>query len=795
VIQQRPIRTRTRPGPPSHLREVWHFAQRNRWLAFGVPLLTVLATAAFVTAVTPVYEAAAWIRIDEERAGLPVLDALDVSSGASQLATEAQVLRRRPLAEAVIDSLALQLSVTRPRHVSRTQLFSHVAVERTAPEAAYRLQREADGRFAVEDGSGRVLGRYAPGERIVLDGASAVLAPAAARHEEIRIAVATYRETLRTFERTTRVLRPDREANILVVVHEGTDPVLVRDVPNALSRFFIAQRQHERKTEARSTVDFLTERISFMEVELRGAEETLREFREQQGIVHLEEEARTSLERMAAIQAERDLLDSERGALQRLLGEVQAFAATQSDPTAPSPYRRLIAFPTLLRNFAMSELFRSLAEVENQRAQLLNMRTEIDSDVMILTGRIRELETQVRTIAETYLEGLGNQVASLEANIAMFRTDLQRVPSREIEVARRMRRADVLDEIFKLLQTRLQEAQIAEAVDDPTVRVVEPAVVPAEPIRPRKRLSVIVALMAGVTAGFGLAFVRENLDGTFHTREELQALIGEAPVLGTIPRIRQASRSLLPFRAGAPVGNGTAALAPRLIAGRDPRNPVSEAYRSVRTNIAFAMPERMPKTLVFTSPTPGDGKSTSAANLAITLAQQELRCLLVDADMRRGALDEVFGADHEPGLSDVLAGRRRWEDVLQRVSLGESGAMDFLATGPLPPNPAELLSPARVQPLLAQLGAAYDVVIIDAPPLTLVTDAALIGTCAEGVVLVARAGATSRGAVEYAIEQLANVRAPLIGALLNDVDQRLEQYYGSYSAGAHADYYGAPAPR
>jgi capsular exopolysaccharide synthesis family protein len=795
VNPQRPVRGVRKAGKPAHVRELWHFAQRNRWLAFGVPLVTVLATAAFVSMVTPVYESAAWIRVDEERSGLPVLDALGDMSSGSQLGTEAQVLRRRPLAEAVIDSLSLQLALSRPRNVSRSEVFLRVDVSRAAPEAEYRFERGEDGRFTVRSGGGREIGRFAAGERIQLDGAVVVLSDAAGRHEEIRVAVSSFRETLKSFERATSVLRPDREANILVVVHQGTDPHLVRDVPNTMSRLFIAHRQSERKTEARSTIDFLADRIGGMEVELRGAEDLLREFREREGIVSLGEEARSSLQRMAAVQAERDLLDAERSALAIQLAEVQAVAAMQSDPAAPSPYRRLIAFPTLLRNVAMSELFRSLGELDNERAQLLNMRTEIDSDVLVLTGRIRELETQVRTIAENYLEGLGNQVASIDGNLALFRTDLQRVPAREIEVARRTRRADVLDDIFRLLQTRLQEAQIAEAIDDPTVRIVEPAMLPIDPIRPRKRLSVLLALMAGMTAGIGLAFVRESLDGTFHTREELQTLIGDVPVLGTIPRIRESSGFSLPFRSARPARNGTARLAPRLIAGRDPRSPVSEAYRSMRTNIAFAMPDRMPKLLVFTSPTPGDGKSTSAANFAITMAQQELRCLLIDADLRRGFLHEVFGIDREPGLSEVLRGTRRWEDSLQRVALGESGAMDFMATGPLPPNPAELLSPVRVQPLLAQLGAAYDVVILDAPPLTLVTDAALIGTCAEGVILVARAGATTRGAVEYAMEQLANVRAPVIGALLNDVDQRLEQYYGSYSAGAHADYYGAAASR
>jgi capsular exopolysaccharide synthesis family protein len=198
-----------------------------------------------------------------------------------------------------------------------------------------------------------------------------------------------------------------------------------------------------------------------------------------------------------------------------------------------------------------------------------------------------------------------------------------------------------------------------------------------------------------------------------------------------------------------------------------------------------------PRSLVFTSPTPGDGKSTSAANLAITLAQQGLRCLLVDADMRRGALNEAFKVRREPGLSNLVLGRAALESAVVQVDLGESGSLDFLPTGTVPPNPAELLASAEMQGLLERLTANYEMVILDAPPLTLVTDAALLGSYADGVVVVARAGTTDRGAVIYALEQLRAVRAPVLGVILNDVDQKKEQYYGSYSAGAHASYYGS----
>ena len=771
------------PGGGAHLRELWNFLLRNRLLTIGVPFVMVAATAVVVWNATPVYDASAWLRIDEQRSNLPVLDALkDLSSG-GQLGTEMQVLRRRPLAEAVVDSLALQVVLTRPRGVDRDELFERVQVSREAAEAEYRLVREGGDRFSVRRGSDdAVVGTAAVGAPLALDGLTLVLASEALAHEEIRVAVQSFRDAVKSLREALEVSRPDREAEVIVVRYQGTDRRLVRDVPNTLARLFIKERGEGKRKQAVGTVAFLVDQVDTLRGELTAAEEAVRAFREQANMVSLEYEGKAAIDRMAKLLAERDLLEVERNTLLDLLREVDA---ARRDPADTSPYRKLVTFPSLLRNNAVSELFSTLVEVENERAELLTRRTEADPDVRALTDRIQELEGQFRQIADTYLEGLNNNLNSMNAALEGFRAELSTLPAREIEYARLQRRAEVLQEIYKLLQTRLQEAQIAAAVDDESVQVVEPAALPHDPIKPNKRLSLILALLLGGVLGGGIAFVRENMDNTIHTREDLHDVATDLPVLGLIPRIRVTTSG-----GQATVGVAGATLAERLVAGRDPRSPVAEAYRSLRTNISFSRMGEPPRTLVMTSPTPGDGKSTSAANLAITLAQQGLRCLLVDADMRRGALNEIFGVRREPGLSNLILGRTTAEDAILRLDLGESGTLDFLPTGTVPPNPAELLAAPRMQELLQELAGRYDTVILDAPPLTLVTDASLLGSCADGVVLVARAGVTDRGAVTYALEQLRAVRAPVLGVVLNDVDQKKEQYYGSYRAGAHASYYG-----
>ncbi|MBX6363107.1 MAG: polysaccharide biosynthesis tyrosine autokinase [Gemmatimonadetes bacterium] len=772
-----------RPRDEARLRTVWNFVQRNRPLAFGIPLVVVAATAVFVRLTTPVYEAATTVRIDEQESNIAVLDALKTLAAGSKIATEMEVLQSRTLAEDVVADLALALRVESPRRVPRSALFREVSVARDAPKGEYVLRRRGGG-FSVATKEGTPLGDVPVGGVLRLPGATLALAPGAAARDEITVKVARFEDAVYRFRKAVSVTRPNRDADIVVVRYEGTDPELVRAVPNAMARTFIERRQRVQSAQALRTVRFLDEQLDTLRWQLLAAEDSLKRFRERARVVSPLEEAKAQVGRLVQLQAERDMVEAERAALASLLAEISA--APAGPEGAPSPMRRLIAFPTLFKNPATSELLRSLAEVENERGELLVKRKPADPDVQQLTARVHDLEQQLGSIASTYLQGLTAQVASLDTVLGRFGGELDRIPATEVAYARLERQAKVLEEIYTMLQTRLKEAQIAAAVEDPSVRVIDPAIAPLKPIRPNVPLSLGLALVVGLVLGAGAAVAREHLDTRVRSREDLQLATSGVPVLGMIPRIDAARRLDGPrWRRRAPaLPAGRDGFHARLVAIRDPRSPISEAYRSLRTNITFARPERAPKTLVFTSPTPGDGKSTSTSNLAATLAQQGVRCIVLDADLRRGVLHEVLNAPREPGLSNVLLGTCRLEDARSTVAVEGIGSFDFLASGTLPPNPAELLGSPRMRALLERLEAEYDAVLLDAPPLNLVTDAAVLGTSVDGVVLVARAGVTERGALHYALEQLAAVRAPVLGTVLNDIDERRGRYYGSYYGGS-----------
>jgi tyrosine-protein kinase Etk/Wzc len=753
----------------SYVRELWQFVQRNRLVLLLVPLAVLSAAVVGMRTVRPVYEAATTIRIDEDKSNVPVLDMLRTLSSGSSIGTEMLVLRSRRLAEEIADSLHLAVTLRSPRGVPRDELVRFEQVNRFAQRDRIEARRRDDGSFEVQrarsDASPLIV---RPGERYVHDGVIFELLPAAAEHERIVLRIDRHDEMLRKLRRRIAVARPSRDADIAEVGYRDTDRTLVAAVPNVLADRFIALRNRDRARESQSTVRFLQGQIAELSAQLNVAETDLRAFREGSGVISVEFEAKANIEGLGELKAERDLLAAEAAALEQMLrglGQAMPDRATQE--------RRVLAFPTLLRIPATSQLLMSLSELEDQRAVALREYRPSDPRIASIDERIVEVEVQIASLVSTYLGGLREQVASLDATLAQFRSELQQMPARELTFMRLRREADVLEEIYTLLQTRLKEQEVLAAIEDPTVRVIDDAVVPRRPVRPNVPLTIGLALLVGAVLGVGTAFVREQIDTSVHTREDMQRAAVGVALLGTIPRIRQASVRTNGRMAGAHEGAG------RLVAAYDPQNPVAEAYRSLRTSISFSRAGAPPKTLVFTSPLPGDGKSTSAANFAVTLARQGVRCVLIDADMRRGVLHQLFNAAKEPGLSNVLLGRTELDAALHMVRI-EDVDIALLPSGVTPPNPAELIGAEAMAELLDALGQRFDAVIVDAPPLNLVTDAALLGLHSDGVVLVARAGVTERGAVTYAVDQLRAVRARILGSVLNDIGDGRERYYGSY---------------
>lgn len=301
--------------------------------------------------------------------------------------------------------------------------------------------------------------------------------------------------------------------------------------------------------------------------------------------------------------------------------------------------------------------------------------------------------------------------------------------------------------------------------------VIKPAEVPGAPISPRTQLNLLLGALLGLLLGVGIAVLRHTLDTSVKTVEDLEVAADSTP-LGVVTFDPEAKTNPLVTLRGT---------------------PRAEAFRSIRTNLQYVDVDNPPKSVVITSSLPGEGKSTTACNLAIAVAQAGSKVLLLEADLRRPKVAEYLGVDGSRGLTDVLIGQARLDDTIIHW---QRGLLDFLPAGAIPPNPSELLGSHQMAELLAELTRRYDIVILDAPPLLPVTDAAILSTAADGAILVTRQGTTRREQVQDSADSLRQVNARILGTVLNFVPLRKRRRYGygyEYGYGYGYGYESKPA--
>lgn len=689
----------------------------------------------------------------------------------------------------MIDTLGLRLEINEPRKVSRTDVAGSVTVgDDDAPEE-YRLVRRTAGEFRVDDvRRGAHVGWARIGQRVQLANASFVLLRGANAFSTIVLQVVPRQVAIDNLQRAIRIDRPARDANSLSVTYRSTDPIEMPVVLNCLVRRYIAQRQDVQKAEVRSAVRFLQTQIDTLSRQLAAADDSVLRFRERANIVRLDQEATSEVSRLVSMQADRSNLDAERASLATLIHSADS---SQSGHLGNASYQQLIASPSIFKNAVAAELLQSLTTLEDQRAALLTRRTPRDPDVAALTARIEAVDDQVRTIATTYLSGLNTQIGAIDQTLRDFNRELQTVPGKDLEYARLQRSTTVLSNAFALLQTRLKEAQIAQAVDDPSVRVVDAAVVPTKPLRPRLLLNLAAGAVLALVLAVASALVRDRTDRSIRTRADVDR-ITQLPVLGFIPSFAERQYTLArhtPLRllnrdqsavSRGPRGN-------RYRGAASGQVVTADAYARLFAQLNQFASRSGPTVLMVTSPMPGDGKTTNALNLALTVARQGRRALLIDGDLRHRGLTRLLGLRRVAGLTEAMLGNGRQQDLVRASGHGQPNTVDVVPAGLTPVESYAIVAMPRFRTLLNEVSQPYDVVVIDTPPL-IVPDAVLLSEHADGILLVVRAGATARHALEYAAEQLHAVNARTAGVVLNDVDftrggryDSVFEYYGSAS--------------
>jgi tyrosine-protein kinase Etk/Wzc len=445
------------------------------------------------------------------------------------------------------------------------------------------------------------------------------------------------------------------------------------------------------------------------------------------------------------------------------------------------------------QNPAIGDLYGQLVRYQ---IRLDSMRTgpwrasEDNPDVVQLRSLMKNTQNQLAQAVTGHVKGLDARIEALGGLRRQTGQSLQILPAMAEEEMRLTRRADALAAMGDELRKDFQRAQMAEAVEAGDVDVVSLAHLPSYPISTGFTLKLILGILLGSLLGLVLAYILEALNTSVRRPEDLEAVL-HVPGLAVIPRISSGSRGAVSnFRKliGAGGKNGKPEVGSPL-SGNQTFSIGIEAFRNLRTSLIWSDGGETLKTLVVTSAAPGEGKTLTAANLAVTLAYDGMRVLLVDCDIRRPRVHGLFHLPRAPGLMELLTAYDR-PDAPPPPAIRQTtvARLSVLPCGALPMNAANLLSGSRMRMLLEELKQQFDIIVLDTPPVLATADAGIVGSLTDGVLLVVRAGATDRNAAQRAYQQLANVGARVVGTVLNDPGGQVAKegdYYYPYDYAAH----------
>jgi succinoglycan biosynthesis transport protein ExoP len=604
-------------------------------------------------------------------------------------------------------------------------------------------------------------------------------------------------------------VQPIRGTRLINVSFEDRDPNRAAVVANALIDSYKDQYLQSHYNATSEASSWLTKQLEELKRNVENSEKKLTDFEKESGILSFDslgEDKSGSggqghsvvLQKLDALNAELTQAEAnriEKEAIYRFTksGNPDSILAIGRDPIASSTSSAVLTQSGglgPLENLRQQQgvLRVALADAGTKYGENNRHLKDIQTQVSELDRQVSEEVARLATRAENDYELAKQQENVLRQRFQQQQEEATKLNGKAVELSVLSQEAFSRKKLYEDLYTKLQEANISAGIKATNITVVDPAWAQPIPVRPNLRTSLIYGLMFGMIFGVVAAFAAESMDRTVTTPVEVEEVTGRA-VVGTIPLFEETGKS-----AHARLFKSNEA---HLALGRNesatwilsrPKSAVAEACRALRTSIMLSRAGGGPRVILVTSSVPGEGKSTVSVNLAIAFAQHSKRVLIIEADLRRPSINRILKVKNHLGLSNVLTGSADFESAVSRAVAVPS--LDVLSSGPTPPLPSEILDSAALDELVSQLRREYDLIVIDSPPATVVTDAIALGMRADGVLWVTRAGIVTKPLVARAAEMVNKFQLPLIGFVMNGVNLNSVDYqYSYYGYSGSSGYY------
>ena len=552
------------------------------------------------------------------------------------------------------------------------------------------------------------------------------------------------------------IINPIQDTRVVNISFMSPNPSFAAAVVNALPKAYMEDAMERKMSSSSYAARWLTEKAAEERERIENAEKALQEYMKDNDIVTLENKVAVVPEKLTEVSTKVAVAETKQKELEALYDRVKdvpqhpengdAIPAIASDPTVQSLRVQILNSQQNIIELG-KKYGKKHPEMIKAQDELNGLKAKKDQEVRRVVDSIRNEYEMSRV-----------NVLNLQKMVGQAKSETMKVNEKFVQYGVLKREAETSRQLFDAIVKQIKEQAITQDLQRVSVWVLQKASVPRNPARPQKSKNLLYGLLIGLIGGVGLAFFVEYLDNTVKSPDDIETKLG-APVLGVVTLLKQRE------------------IAVEEVVSKEPRSTFAESYKGIRTAILLSSADRPPRNILITSISPAEGKTATAVNLAVTISQSEHSVLLIDSDLRRPRVHKIFGIDNANGLSSYLAGA----SALNIVSKGLPSGLSVIPSGPIPPNPSELLGSRRMGELLKQLEERFDIVIWDSAPLLTVTDSLILSKVLDGTIIVARAGVTATESVRRGLKTLSDIEAHFLGVVINAYDVKKGDYrYGGY---------------
>ena len=582
-------------------------------------------------------------------------------------------------------------------------------------------------------------------------------------------------------------------SSVLKIKVTDHDASFAQNLANKVALVYRELHGEQQTKRTKEALRYIDDQMKEVRTRLRDAEDRFNRFSKDNELISIDLQSETLLKQTKEIQGEIGKLEEERAELDGLLRRLKEFIK--------NPVGAGHNFDSIKANNRYQSANDALVGLLLKRETLLKDFTPKHPEVVAISNEISETARKMEFMLELQLKGLERKQADSSRELEKIDQKTKALLDKKLEYGRLKREVELYTEMTTLLERKNQEALIRRSEKPEEVNIVKPALLPTTPINPpRTAATGAMGVIIGIVLGLIIAFVVETFDTSLGAIEDVEQTLG-IPVLGVIPHVDlKVMQENIRERYSGRVQEHALKQAVNLISHLVPKSMMAESFRALRTNIHFKDTEKKIRSLAITSTSPQEGKTLIALNLAITMAQSGMKTLLVGSDLRKPMIAKVFGVASSPGLSDILLGNYEWRETARGVTdilMGEISIDEIMITpgfdnfffipgGSVPPNPADLIESQRISQFIAEARDEYDMILFDTAPILSAVDPAILATKVDGVLLLYRIGTVPKGLLKRAITQLTQVKANVIGVILNGMRPEVSPDFEDYK---HYKYY------